>query len=71
MLKKKKMGIRRINLGKRYQAIEFYSAQQRQIYALYGIELVKSVLCGVQVRESSYSWGQDRIEYRVVFIQMF
>lgn len=39
MLMKNKMGIRRINLGKRYQAIGS----------------VKSVLSGVQMRESSYS----------------
>lgn len=35
MLKKKKMGIRRIDLGKRCQAIEFYTVLNRDRFTLY------------------------------------
>lgn len=53
MLMIKKMGIRGINLEKRYQATEFSTVQHRQIYAAYG-----NRTCQVGFR-----WNSDEGEF--------
>lgn len=63
MLMIKKMGIRGISLEKRYQATEFSTLSSTDRYTLrMVIEPVKSVLGGIQMRESSVHGSKTRIK---------
>lgn len=70
MLMVRKIGIRGINLEKRYQATEFSTLSSTDRYPLHMvIEPVKSVLGGIQMGESSVHGSKTRTKCRVILRQ--